>query len=307
MTDESSLAVTGVLRSRSAVFSDTPLKVMTYNVRDGELSVGGYDQAVTDRKVGLAKTIALKNPEIVCLQECDDLSASSLASSCASNGTRTYTVYQPSGKTSAVLYDANLFTRLSNGYVDITVPEADGGDGYQRAGVWVKLKRKEDNVIFYVVSTHFDLKTPQTSAETLYNYISANFGNYPVIIGGDLNANEARWVNIGWFKGRGFTNANTAYVNFLKDNHITGGNAGWNDRVSGSAADNGLAATFPKDGTIIDWIYFNSAILSVTDYQVVTTKVKWTYSSYQTIWQDKSITDIPSDHYPVYVELTFGV
>ena len=282
---------------------------MTYNVRDGELNVGSYDQAVTDRKVGLAKTIALKNPEIVCLQECKALSASTLASSCSSNGTRTYTVYQPSGVTSAVMYDANLYTKLTQGYVNITVPEANGGDGYDRYGVWVKLKRKEDNVIFYVVSTHFDLKTPGTSASTLLDYIADNFGNYPTIIGGDLNANEARWVNIAQMKrDGGFNNANTAYTDFLAENNIKGYNPyTWSERVSGTAADNGLATTFPKDGTILDWIYFNSEILSVTSYEVVSTKVKWTYSSYQTLWQDKTITANPSDHYPVYVTLTFGV
>lgn len=282
---------------------------MTYNVRDGELNVGSYDQAVTDRKVGLAKTIALKNPEIVCLQECKALSASTLASSCSSNGTRTYTVYQPSGVTSAVMYDANLYTKLTQGYVNITVPEADGGDGYTRYGVWVKLKRKEDNVIFYVVSTHFDLNTPGTSASTLLDYIADNFGNYPTIIGGDLNANEARWVNIAQMKrDGGFNNANTAYTDFLAENNIKGYNPyTWSERVTGTAADNGLATTFPKDGTILDWIYFNSEILSVTSYQVVSTKVKWTYSSYQTVWQDKTITANPSDHYPVYAELRFGV
>ncbi len=278
---------------------------MSYNVRDGELEVGSYDQSVTDRKVGLAKTIALKNPEIVCLQEMKGLSASTLASACASNGTRTYTVYQASGVTTAVMWDANLYTKLASGTVDITVPEADGGDGYTRVSTWVKLKRKSDETAFIVISMHGDLNKPGQSVTNLMSELSDVISGTRTIIMGDLNANEARWVNIGQFKPYGFTNANTAYTDFLAAHKITGGDAGWGDRVEGTAADNGLATTFPKDGTIIDWCYYKTGKFEKTVYEVVTTKVKWTYSSYQTLWQDKTITDNPSDHYPVYVQLTF--
>ena len=278
---------------------------MSYNLKDGEYSVGGYDQDVTDRKVGLAKTIALKNPEIVCLQESDDLSASSLASSCASNGTRTYTAYQPSGTTNAILWDASLYTKLSGGMVNITTPKSDGGDGYTRTAVWIKFQRNSDHTKFIVISTHFDLNKPGDSLDRLVDALEDTIGSARTIIAGDLNANEARWVNIGQFKGLGYTNTNTAYTDFLSANKITGGNAGWSDRVDGTAADNGLDPTYPNSGWIIDWCYYTKGKFAKQSYEVVTTKVKWTYSSYQTFWQDKSITNNPSDHYPIYVTLTF--
>ena len=275
---------------------------MSYNIKDG--SYGTDDQSATQRKNGLAKTIALKNPEIVCLQESNQLSASALASACASNGTRTYSVYQQHH--TAVMWDPALFTKLANGSVDCTVPEGEGGDGYTRICTWVKLKRNADDEIFYVVSAHFDLNTPGTSAATLTDYISANFEGLPTVIAGDLNANEARWVNIGQFKGLGYTNANTAYTDFLSANHITGGDAGWNDRVSGTAADNGLAATFPKNGNILDWCYYTTSAINSGSYEVVSSTVTWSYS-YESLSypHSGSCTANPSDHYPIYLKIAF--
>ena len=273
---------------------------MSYNLRDGELSVGGYDQAVTDRKVGLAKTIALKNPEIVCIQESDDLSASSLVSSCASNGTRTYTSYQPSGSTNAILWDASLYTRLAGGVVDITLDkDSEGGDGYTRTAVWIKFERKSDHVQFIVISTHFDLNKPGTSLTKMLDALADTIGSTRVVIMGDLNATEGRWVNIGQFKNLGYTNANTAYTDYLKENHVNNSD-GW----SGTAAGNGLAATFPSKGNILDWCYYTTGKFAKQTYEVVTTTVKWTYSSIKTLYQNKSITGNPSDHYPIYVTLT---
>ena len=275
---------------------------MSYNLKDGSYTVGGYEQSVTDRKVGLAKTVALKNPEILCIQESKDLSASSLASSCASNGTRTYTSYQPGGSTNAILWDASLYTKLSGGVVDVTVTE--GGDGYTRTAVWIKFQRKSDGAQFIVISTHFDLNSPGTTLTNMISALESTIGSTRTVIMGDLNANEARWVNIGQFRNLGYSNANTAYTDFLSAHKITGGNAGWSDKVDGTAADNGLAATFPKNGTILDWCYYTTGKFAKQTYEVVTQTVKWTYSSYQTLWQDKSITSNPSDHYPIYVTLT---
>ena len=276
---------------------------MSYNLKDGSYTAGGYEQTVNDRKVGLAKTIALKNPEIVCLQESNDLSASTLASSCASNGTRTYSTYQQHH--TAVMWDPALFTKLANGSVDCTVPEGEGGDGYTRICTWVKLKRNADDEIFYVVSAHFDLNTPGTSVTTLTNYITANFEGLPTIIAGDLNANEARWVNIGQFKGLGYSNANTAYTDFLSEHHITGGDAGWDNRVDGTAADNGLAATFPKNGNILDWCYYTTGEFNLTDFKVVSATVTWSVNNWDTLYTTKSVTGNPSDHYPIYAKFTF--
>ncbi len=277
---------------------------MSYNLKDGSWTVGGYEQSVSDRKTGLAKTIALKNPEIVCLQESKSLSASSLASACASNGTRTYTTYQASGVTTAVMWDAALYTKLSCGTVNVTVPEGDGGDGYSRTSTWVKFRRLSDSSEFFVISAHFDLNKPGESLKMLVNALDGTIGSTRTVIMGDLNANEARWVNIGQFKGLGYSNANTAYTDFLAAHKITGGDAGWGDRVSGTAADNGLAATFPKSGTILDWCYYTTGKFAKQTFEVVTQTVSWKYSSYQTLFQDKTITNNPSDHYPIYVTLT---
>ena len=278
---------------------------MSYNLKDGSYTTGGYNQSVNDRKVGLAKTIALKNPEIVCLQESNDLSASTLASSCASNGTRTYSVYQQHH--TAVMWDPALFTKLANGSVDCTVPEGEGGDGYTRICTWVKLKRNADDEIFYVVSAHFDLNTPGTSATTLINYIDDHFEGMPTIIAGDLNANEARWVNIAQFKNAGYTNANTAYTDFLTNQNIKGyGSYQWTDMVGNTtAADNGLAVTFPKNGNILDWCYYTTSAINSGSYEVVSSTVTWSVSNSATLYMTKSVTDNPSDHYPIYLKFSF--
>ncbi len=274
---------------------------MSYNVKDGSYTVGGYEQTVNDRKNGFAKTIALKNPEIICLQESNDLSASTLATACASNGTRTYASCQ--SHHTAVMWDPTLYTKLTDGSVDCTV--TDGGDGYTRVCTWVKLKRNADDKIFYVVSAHFDLNKPGTSVTTLTDYITANFEGLPTVIAGDLNANEARWVNIGQFKGLGYSNANTAYTDFLSEHHITGGDAGWGDRVDGTAADNGLAATFPKDGNILDWCYYTTGEFDSGSFEVVSATVTWSVNNWATLYTTKSVTGNPSDHYPIYLKFSF--
>ena len=278
---------------------------MSYNVKDGSYTVGGYEQTVNDRKDGLAKTIALKNPEIICLQESNDLSASTLATACASNGTRTYASCQ--SHHTAVMWDPTLYTKLANGSVDCTVAEGDGGDGYTRVCTWVKLKRNADDKIFYVVSAHFDLNKPGTSVTTLTDYITANFEGLPTVIAGDLNANEARWVNIAQFKNLGYTNANTQYTDFLAANNIKGyGDYEWVDIVGNtSAADNGLTVTFPKNGNILDWCYYTTGEFDSGSFEVVSATVTWSVNNWATIYTTKSITGNPSDHYPIYLKFSF--
>ena len=292
---------TGSVRG-GGIDSTTPISVMSYNLKDG----AWLNQSATQRKVGLAKTIALKNPEIVCVQEANQLSASVLASACASNGTRTYSTYQVHH--TAVMWDSSLYTKLTGGSVDCTVPTSNGGDGYTRICTWVKLKRNADNAIFYVVSAHFDLNKPGTSADTLITYINQNFGtNARVIMAGDLNANEARWLNIAQMKNAGYNNADTEYTDFLTNHNIKGYEPyRWTDMVGNTtAADNGLAVTHPSNGAILDWCYYTAGSFHSSNFEVITTKVYWSYF-FESIsfWHSGSCTDNPSDHYPIYAKFT---
>ena len=108
-------------------------------------------------------------------------------------------------------------------------------------------------------------------------------------------------MNIAQMKNNGYTNANTDYTDFLSANNIKGyGDYTWGSRVgeSSTAADNGLDPTFRSNGWIIDWCYYSGTISS-SNYQTVTDTVTWTYGT--------SVTGNPSDHYPIYTELTFGL
>lgn len=280
---------------------------MSYNLKDGSYTVGGYEQSVTDRKNGLAKTVALRNPGIVCLQESKDLKADTFASACRSAGTPEYATYQAAGGTTAVMWASSVYEKIASGSIDCTIAEGDGGDGYTRICTWVRLRRIMDGKEFYVVSAHFDLAKPKNSAEKLIAYLNANFGELPVIVAGDFNADETIITVRNRFKDADFANANKPFLDVLDANpNLTAYPGYWNHEDDGYPGDYGLQTTFPKKGTILDWCYYKKAAFQLQTYEVITEEVQWSLSNLYTLFQTRTITGYPSDHLPVYVELTFA-
>ena len=75
--------------------------------------------------------------------------------------------------------------------------------------------------------------------------------------------------------------------------------------MDGTAADNGLDATFPKDGTIIDWCYYTAGEFDSIGFEVVSATVTWSVNNWATLYTTKSVTGNPSDHYPIYLKVSF--
>ncbi len=182
--------------------------------------------------------------------------------------------------TTAVLWNPSLYTALETGNVDCTISAENGGDGYSRICAWVKLKRIEDNAVFYIVSAHLDLNKPNDSARVLVNYFN---GFDRVIVAGDFNADETRKSVQNLFADAAYTNTNVDFTKVLAENANLQDD--WNHDADGYPSNFGLTPTFPTHNTIIDWCYVKGGF-TVSEFEVVS-----------------SAGDTASDHYPIYVEL----
>ena len=244
---------------------------------------GDYNgKSAKSRLNSLADVVKGQEAEIVCLQElgdANDWSHFKVDTFAAKVGSK-YGYYQ-AGST-AVMWDTTLYTMLETGYVDCTVATANGGDGYGRECAWVKLQRNEDGFVFFVVSAHFDLNKPYDSANALVSYFASTDR---VIVAGDFNADETRKSLQNLFTSAQYTNTNVDFTNALKNNENL--QAEWNHDADGYPADYGLTATFPSNGTILDWCYIKG--FTAEAFNVVS-----------------SAGNTVSDHYPIYTEVTVG-
>ncbi len=261
----------------------TPIKLMSYNIKDGEYNNKGAET----RKTSLANNVKNQNPDIVCVQEVRSsndsyhITASNFASACS--GTRTYTSYQTSN--TAVLWDSSLYTKVSGGTANTDVPQANGGDKWAQSSAWVLLRRKSDNEIFYVISAHFDTNEPVKSAENLKDYIKTYLNaSSRVIVAGDFNLDETRKSTQDQFFYMGYSNANQAFTNVVAANENLQDE--WNHDDDGSVADYGLTPTYPAQTRIIDWCYYTTDGFIWNSFSVVS-----------------SAGTSASDHYPILATL----
>lgn len=233
------------------------VSIMSYNVQNAGQ---GASDAVT--KYGnLATMIDFKNPDFVCMQEC-------VVNSGASEGIRralanrdSYRVLQGDATNNAIIYNADKYTLLEWATVEIGKAGDSEGSLYDREFLWAKVQSKTSGAIFVVISVHVDYTKTAGNAQfsRMLTYVKEHFAELSVLIAGDYNLPQPQPL-FEDLDAKGYENTQeTARTN-----------------------KNGTLVTFPKNNSVIDFIY---ELGFYTDYFEVMTQ---------------SIN--PSDHRPIFAE-----
>ena len=233
------------------------ISIMSYNVQNAGQ---GASDAVT--KYGnLATMIDFKNPDFVCMQEC-------VAGTGAAEGIRkkltnrdSYKTLQGTKNANAILYNSNKYELLS--YEEVELGKAGDAEGslYDRHFLWAKMKSKASGAVFVVISVHVDYTEIAGNAQfsRMLAYVEQHFKGLSVLIAGDYNLPQPQPM-FEELDAKGYENT-----------HKTA-----------KTVKNGKEVTFPKNDSVIDFIY---ELGFYTDYFEVMTQ---------------SIN--PSDHRPIFAE-----
>lgn len=245
------------------------IRLAVYNIR-GENPNDGVN-LWKFRKDSLIKVILENNMEIVGLQEAVQFQLEDIVAG---------TSYQFVGKESLfnpVIYDGKRFEVIEWDMFwlnENNEPEVKGWDGkYARYCTWVKFRDRKTKKEFYFFNTHFDhrgLMAKTNSATLISKEAKKIAGNTPFIIGGDLNSKS-----------------NTEAYRILSENFADARKAAPQERVYGPV---GTAHNFGGVHPVqIDYIF-------------ITPEIK--IHTYRAIDEAYEENFFPSDHYPVYVDLT---
>lgn len=233
------------------------ISIMSYNVQNAGQ---GASDAVT--KYGnLATMIDFNNPDFVCMQEC-------VAGSGAAEGIRrslakrdSYKSLQGTRNANVIIYNSDKYTVLASDEVELGKAGDAEGSLYDRHFLWAKVQSKLSGAIFVVISVHVDYTEVAGNAQfsRMLAYVEQNFAGLSVLIAGDYNLPQPQPI-YEELEAKGYQNT-----------HKTA-----------ETVKNGTASTFPKNETVIDFIY---ELGCYTDYFEVMTQ---------------SIN--PSDHRPIFAE-----
>lgn len=176
---------------------DVKLKVMSFNVRNGEYGDGRMEL--------LLSTIMDESPDLVGLQEVGDSWKPFFRENIDSTG------YAKLGQgryqlghseESSILYKKDKFDLIESDTVWLTdTPEieskwrdpADPNDGFPRIMTYAVLKRKSDGTVFVFANTHLETDPPAQDHQAywLTQILLEKFSNeYPIILTGDFNCSE---------------------------------------------------------------------------------------------------------------------
>jgi endonuclease/exonuclease/phosphatase family metal-dependent hydrolase len=171
------------------------LKLMSFNIKSS--SDWG------DRKGGIVSMIKGESPDIIGIQEVNELDSWDLYTegggkqpwNYLKDNLSDYSSYRPSTKTNAILYKSSVVELSNTGFFYLgNDPSASGSsnswDDYERTVLYGIIRDKATGRYFFYVNTHFPLnQTGQTnSAALLESQIkSLNSNDYPVIMAGDFN------------------------------------------------------------------------------------------------------------------------
>ena len=235
------------------------VKVMSYNVqnagndRSGESSHDAKYQKIAAKIIG-------EGAGIVALQECAKISAV--------NGILShlpgYAAYAVEGIHPVILYNTALYERVAQDNRKIGAADDANGSKYDRYLFWAKFRCKDSGKEFVVESVHIDYVVAACRAQlrAIVDFMRENFPDTPTILLGDFNLTESG----------------------LDVQYLT--NAGYSDaRKTAASAQNRNEPTFPKKGTIIDFIFAKG----------------FTALSFKTLTAENN----PSDHLPVCSLLAF--
>lgn len=235
------------------------VKVMSYNVQNAGNDKSG-ESTHSAKYQKLAAKITGENAGIVALQECAKISAVSGILSYLPG----YAAYAVEGIHPVILYNTTLYERVAQGNRKIGTEGDANGSKYDRYLFWAKFRCKDSGKEFVIESVHIDYVTAACKAQlhAIVDFMQANFPNTPTVLLGDFNVTESG----------------------LDVQYLT--NAGYSDaRKTAASAQNRDEPTFPKKGTILDFIFAKG----------------FTALSFKTLTAENN----PSDHLPICSTLAF--
>ena len=242
------------------------LRLVEMNAQNADYDKSG--EATLDSKYQkLAAAISEKSPDLVFLIEVNTLSSTEGIRKKMANASTYASVYEDNA-TTMMLYNKEVFTLLGKGSKRIGAPGDADGSKYERYLVWVELLHKESGEKFVVVPLHVDYVTKACKAQInrIVSHLKDNFANHTFILGGDFNA-EYGTISATSLTTEGYVDA----------------------RSTAAEKIHGDEKTYPKNSQILDYVWYktkNGLTAETEKYEVIT-------------------TTLPTDHRPIYVELSF--
>ena len=277
--------------------TNTKMNVWTYNLlRAGIDTQHGKVHEWATRKNYVTSQILNANPDIVGFQEVSTSMNDFLAGELQDYSVTYYSKNNPNASSQAIYYKSDRFELLDSGmfYLSETPEQESKSFGTDvRNCVWVKLKDKKDNTMFYVYNIHYTHKAADKEARRLSSELinSVTEGlDAPVILLGDFNArsNEAAYKTLA-----------EQYIDSLHsaENIIDSGNTyhGFNQSKYSniSAIDHIWLSTTNGESDFV-----------VNSYEVVDDYTEGFINKFGNIAPTEAEFPIaPSDHYPVSVEV----
>ena len=242
------------------------LKIIAANVQNANYDKSG-EPTLASKYKKLADAFSAKEPDVVFLPECGTAEAAEgIRSRMANAGDYEAVTGASVGSNVMMLYNKEVFTLVDQGCMKIGTQNDANESAYDRYMVWARLRHRESGTQMVVVPIHVDYvkKAGKAQIDVIVNYLKDNFPKIPFILGGDFNL-ELNVISNTALATEGYGNAGTRATSTV----------------------NGNAATFPKNGTVIDFVWYKSGLLytaKATKYEVIT-------------------DTLPTDHRPIYVEI----
>ena len=185
------------------------------------------------------------------------------------------------GEYAPVFYRKDRFTCLKSGHfwlsTDIDRPNKGWDAALPRICTWIHLQETGTNRIFWFFNTHFDhigVVARKESAKLILEKINEMCGNEPVILVGDFNVNQR----------------NESYALFQNSGRLTDTYETAKIRYALTGTFNGFNPNQHSDSRI-DHIFVSSGF-DVIRYGILTDS-----------YRDSTSIRLPSDHFPVKVEI----
>ncbi len=260
------------------VFADIDLKIMSFNIRYGTANDG--DNSWVYRKETVVNTIKHYTPDIIGTQETLEFQAQYIVENLENY--RSFgigRVNDGTGERMEIFYNKTVLTPMATGNFWLSIdPDMPGSKDWDtslpRMASWAKFWHIESKQYIFYLNTHFDHRgavARREASRVIAEQVNALAGDLPVIITGDFNARGG--TSDPWKELRKTFNDSWLDADKQVGPEITFG---------------GFKAP-PKDvDRRIDWIFYRGAI-KIRKCETVLYNERGRY---------------PSDHYPIYCEMT---
>ena len=281
--------------------SNTKINVWTYNLlRDGIDTQYGQVHKWANRRNYIVSQVRDAEPDIVGFQEVSASMNDFLSDELQGYSVTYYSKNNANASSQAIYYKSDRFEAIDSGmfYLSETPETESKSFGTDiRNCVWVKLKDKKDETLFYVYNIHYTHKAQDKEARRqsseLINSMTENL-DAPVILLGDFNArsNEPAYKTL-----------TEQYIDSLKNAESV---------VDSGNTYHGFNQSKYSKVTAIDHIWLSTnkegrSDFIVSSYEVMDDYTEEFISKFGNVLPTEATSPIaPSDHYPVGVEVVLN-